>query len=97
MRTYNTPNIIKESSRGYDLVRIEDELLQSREVFLTSGVDSASMDSLIKQLMYLYREDPEKEITLYINSLGGEVQSGLAVYDFMKLIKAYSFRCITKP
>lgn len=88
MRTYNTPNIIKESSRGYDLVCIEDELLQSREVFLTSGVDSASMDSLIKQLMYLYREDPEKEITLYINSLGGEVQSGLAVYDFMKLIKA---------
>lgn len=83
-----TPNIIKESSRGYDAVRIEDELLQSREIFLTSPVDAESMEALLKQLIYLYRADAEKEITLYINSPGGEVQSGLVVYDLMKMMKA---------
>ncbi len=84
----HTPRIIKESSRGYDSVNIEDELLKTREIFLTDTIDADSMDSIIKQLMYLYREDPEKEITLYINSPGGEVDSGLAVYDFLKLMKA---------
>lgn len=82
------PRIIKESSRGYDSVKIEDELLKTREIFLTDSVDADSMDSIIKQLMYLYRDDPDQEITLYINSPGGDVDSGLAVYDFMKLIKA---------
>ena len=83
----NIPNIIRETSRGFDAIRIEDELLQSREIFLTDAVDAESMECIIKQLMYLYREDPESEITMYINSPGGEVQSGLAVYDFMKLIQ----------
>ena len=83
-----TPCIIRESSRGFDAVRIEDALLQSREIFFTGEVDPDSMEALIKQLMYLYRENPEEEITLYINSPGGEVSSGLAVYDFMKMIQA---------
>ena len=82
----NSPCIIRESSRGYDMIRIEDELLQSREIFLTGDVDAESMQSVIKQLIYLYRDDPEKEITVYINSPGGEVQSGLAVFDIMKMI-----------
>ena len=81
-----TPNIIKESSRGYEAIRIEDELLQSREIFFTGVVQSDSMEAVLKQLIYLYRADPEKEITMYINSPGGEVQSGLAVYDLMKMI-----------
>lgn len=82
----STPNIIRESANGYETIQIEDELLQSREIFLSTVVDAASMDSCIKQLMYLYRADPDAEITLYINSPGGEVQSGLAVFDFLKLI-----------
>ena len=87
MKTFtNIPNIIKESSNGYDAIRIEDELLRSREIFLTDIVDSDSMEAIIKQLMYLHRDNPDEEITLYINSPGGEVQSGLVVYDFMKLI-----------
>ena len=81
-------NIIKESSRGYDCIPIEDELFLKRKIFLTKPVDASTMDSLIKQLLYLSSEEPEKEITIYINSPGGEVQSGLAAYDLLKLIKA---------
>lgn len=80
--------IIKETVRGIDIVDLEDELLQSREIFLTAGVDANTTNELIKQLMYLEREDDEAEITLYINSPGGEVTSGLAVYDYMTLMKA---------
>ena len=79
--------IIKETVRGIDIVDLEDELLQSREIFLTGGVDANTTNELIKQLMYLEREDDEAEITLYINSPGGEVTSGLAVYDYMTLMK----------
>ena len=81
-------NIIKESSRGYDCIPIEDELFLRRRIFLTKPVDASTMDSLIKQLLYLSSEEPEKEITIYINSPGGEVQSGLAAYDLLKLIEA---------
>ena len=88
MKRLNEPTIIKESSRGYDTLQIAGELLLSRELFLTEGVDRESMEGLIKQLMWLYREDPDKEITLYINSPGGEITSGLCVFDFLKLIKA---------
>ena len=80
--------IIKETVRGIDIVDLEDELLQSREIFLTGGVDANTTNELIKQLMYLEREDDEAEITLYINSPGGAVTSGLAVYDYMTLMKA---------
>lgn len=80
--------IIKETVRGTDLVNLEDELLQSREIFLTEQVDADTTNELIKQLMYLEKEDDEAEITLYINSPGGEVVSGLAVYDYLTMMKA---------
>lgn len=83
-----TPLIMKETANGNTGVRIVDELFNSREIFLTDPVDFESMDSLIQQLLYLERDDPEKEITLYINCPGGEVSSGLAAYDFMKLMTA---------
>lgn len=83
-----TPNIIKETSRGIDCIRLEDELLKSREIFLTETVNAETMDGLLKQLMYLNKEAPEEEITLYINSPGGEVRSGIAVYDYMKMMQA---------
>ena len=82
-----TPNILKETARGIDCIRIEDELLKSREIFLTDAVDAESMNSLFKQLLFLVRDDPTGEITLYINSPGGEVRSGLAVYDFRKMVR----------
>jgi len=81
-------NLIKESARGIEVVRIEDELLLSREIFFVDGVDKESSNELLKQLMYLERQDNTKEIKIYINSPGGEVMSGLAVYDFISLMKA---------
>lgn len=81
-------NIIRESVRGIELVPIEDELLSKREIFLVERVDSDSTNKLIKQLMYLERKDNRAEITLYINSPGGDVISGLGVYDYIKIMKA---------
>lgn len=81
-------SILKESTRGYDRIPIEDELLGSREVFLVDEVNDRTSNELIKQLMYLERSAPGEEITLYINSPGGVVQSGLAVYDYIMLMKS---------
>lgn len=82
------PNLIKESVRGMEVLTPEDLLFTNREIFLTTGVDSETSNKLIKQLMILEKLDNSAEITLYINSPGGEVVSGLAVYDFIKLMKA---------
>ena len=81
-------NVIYESPRGYDLVKIEDEFLKDREIFLTEEVNAATMDDLIKQVMFLEKQDNTKEITLYINSPGGSVSSGLALYDLLMHIKS---------
>lgn len=81
-------NIILESPRGFEAIRIEDELLRKREIFLVESVNSKSCNELIKELMYLNREDSSKEITIYINSPGGSVQDGLAVYDTIMLLDA---------
>lgn len=81
-------NILKETVRGTDCIRIEDDLLSKREIFLTEEVNAATSNELLKQLMYLEGQDTTQEITLYINSPGGEVISGLAVYDFISLMKS---------
>ena len=81
-------NIILESVRGFQPVAIEDELLKNREIFMTDAVDGRSCNEVIKQLMYLERKDPTGEITIYINSPGGSVQDGLAVYDLIMLLKS---------
>lgn len=81
-------SILKETVRGTECIRIEDELLSKREIFLTEEVTAATSNELLKQLMYLERQDTGSEITLYINSPGGEVISGLAVYDFISLMRS---------
>ena len=78
--------IIKESSRGYDLIPIRDEMLSHREVELAGEVDADSVNALIRELRYLQRQDPEGEIIMYINSPGGGVDSGLALYDVMQAV-----------
>ena len=82
------PNILRDTVSGLRAVAIEDELLMNREIFFTAEVNSASMNHLMLQILFLEREDPKKEIKLYINSPGGEVISGLAMYDFLTMIKA---------
>ena len=87
--TMKEPCVILESSRGFETCNLRDKLLSdSREIFLTEDVNAQSCSSLITQLMYLDRTEPEKEITLYINSPGGSVTDGLAVYDVIRLLDA---------
>ena len=84
----NEARIIRESSYGYHLIPIQDEMLSHREVELVGEVDSDTVNALIRQLRYLQCENPEAPITLYINSPGGSVTDGLAVYDVIRLIDA---------
>lgn len=85
----DSPRVILESARGFETLYLRDKLLSdNREIFLTETVSAQSCSSLITQLMYLNRADPNREITLYINSPGGLVADGLAVYDVMRLLDA---------
>lgn len=81
-------NILRETMRGLEKVSIEDEMLKNREIFLVDEVNAESSNELIKKLMYLEQEDRDSAVTLYINSPGGEVVSGLAVYDYIRLMEA---------
>lgn len=81
-------NLIRETVNGLSILTAGDVLFNNREIFLTKPVDVDTSTDLIKQLMVLEKLDPEKEITFYINSPGGEVVSGLAVYDYIQMMKA---------
>lgn len=81
-------NLIRETVNGMSALSAEDVLFNNREIFLTTPVDVDTSTELIKQLMVLEKLDPKKEVTFYINSPGGEVISGLAVYDYIQLMKA---------
>ena len=79
-------NVILETARGFQPVPLTDMMLKKREVFLMGEVTPESCASIMQQLIYLDSEDPGKEITLYINSPGGSVSDGLAVYDLINLL-----------
>lgn len=78
------PRILKETSSGFFTYDIQDQMLMHRELECTGEINSDSVYALCRQLRYLQQEDPNKEITVYINSPGGEVDSGLALYDVMR-------------
>lgn len=80
------PGIIYETSSGYVRKTILEEMFQNREIECTGSITDELVNSLILQLRYLQRENPEKEITMYINSPGGEVSGGLALYDVMQAV-----------
>lgn len=81
------PGIFKETSEGLIRCTIQEEMFKKREIQCVGEVTQESVNALIMQLRYLRQEDPEKEITMFINSPGGEVSSGLALYDVMKALK----------
>lgn len=81
-----TPNIIKETSNGALRYSIQDEMLAHREIECIGEITPDTVNSLISQIRYLARLDPHEEIIIYINSPGGEVASGLALYDVMQAI-----------
>ena len=84
----NNSNAIIETVRGIQAVPVDDVLLRDRKLFLTGPVTDESCNALISNLLYLESEDSSSPITLVINSPGGEVTSGLAVYDTIRLMKS---------
>ena len=80
------PQIIRETAEGLNRLDIRDEMLDQRELELMTSVDAESCAVVIRGLLHLQRQDPAAPITLYINSPGGEVQSGLALYDVMQAV-----------
>lgn len=81
------PCIIRETSEGFSRWSIQDEMLRHREIECVGEISQESVYALILQLRHLQKESPEKEITMFINSPGGEVTSGLALYDVMQAVK----------
>lgn len=80
------PGVLHETSEGLNRIEIQDILFQRREIQCTGSITTESASVLSLQLRYLQQEAPGQEITLFINSPGGEVDSGLAIYDTMRAI-----------
>ena len=81
------PMVIEQSGRGERAYDIYSRLLKERVVFLVGPVNEVSANLIVAQLLFLESENPEKDIFLYINSPGGSVSAGLAIYDTMQFIK----------
>ena len=81
------PMVVEQTSRGERSFDIYSRLLNERIIFLGTPVDDQIANLVIAQLLHLASEDPDKEISLYINSPGGSVYAGLAIYDTMQFIK----------
>jgi ATP-dependent Clp protease protease subunit len=82
------PIVVEQSGRGERSYDIYSRLLKDRIIFLGGGIDDSVANLVIAQLLFLEAEDPDKDIHLYINSPGGVVTSGMAIYDTMRYIKA---------
>src|SRR5215468_7524709 len=82
------PSIVETTGRGERIYDIFSLLLKERIVFLGTPINDQVANLIVAQLLWLDREDPEREIQMYINSPGGVIYAGLAIYDTMKLIKA---------
>jgi len=82
------PIVVEQSGRGERAYDIYSRLLKDRIIFLGGGIDDHIANLVIAQLLFLESEDPDKDIHLYINSPGGVVTAGMAIYDTMNYIKA---------
>ncbi|MEA4852804.1 MAG: ATP-dependent Clp endopeptidase proteolytic subunit ClpP [Christensenella sp.] len=81
------PMVVEQTNKGERSYDIFSRLLKDRIVFLTGEIDDAVADLVVAQLIFLEAEDPDKDIYLYINSPGGSITSGMAIYDTMQYIK----------
>jgi len=82
------PTVIEQTSRGERAYDIYSRLLKDRIIILGGQIDDVSANSIVAQLLFLDAENPEKDISLYINSPGGSVTAGMAIYDTMNFVKA---------
>ena len=81
------PYVVEQTSRGERTYDIFSRLLNDRIIFLSNEVNDATASLVVAQLLYLEAQDPDKDIQFYINSPGGSVTAGMAIYDTMKYIK----------
>src|SRR6478735_2129344 len=81
------PMVVEQTNRGERSYDIYSRLLKDRIIFLTSAIDDDVANLVIAQLLFLAADDPEKDISLYINSPGGSVTAGMGIYDTMQFIK----------
>jgi ATP-dependent Clp protease protease subunit len=89
------PMVVEQTSRGERAYDIFSRLLKDRIIFVTGGIDDGTASLVTAQLLFLESENPKKEIAMYINSPGGLVHSGLAIYDTMQYIRSpVSTACI---
>lgn len=86
-KNYLVPTVIEETNRGERAFDIYSRLLNERVIFLGEEVNSRTANVIVAQLLYLAYENPDEDIKLYINSPGGSVYDGLAIYDTMNFIK----------
>lgn len=82
------PMVVEQSGRGERAYDIYSRLLKERVVFLVGPVDETSANLIVAQLLFLESENPDKDISFYINSPGGSVSAGLAIYDTMQFVKS---------
>src|SRR5882757_9627813 len=81
------PMVVEQTSRGERAYDIYSRLLKERIIFVTGGVEDHMASLIVAQLLFLESENPDKDISMYINSPGGVVTSGLSIYDTMQYIK----------
>jgi ATP-dependent Clp protease protease subunit len=81
------PGILEQTSRGERFWDVYSRLLKDRIVFVATPLEDTIASQIVAQLLYLEKEDPDKDVDLYINSPGGHVTAGLAIYDAMQMIK----------
>src|SRR5580765_8038490 len=84
---YAVPMVVEQTSRGERAYDIFSLLLKNRIVFLGTPIDDTVANLIVAQLLYLAQEDPDRDIQMYVNSPGGQVDAGLAIYDTMHLIQ----------
>jgi ATP-dependent Clp protease protease subunit len=84
----SVPYVVEQSPRGERSYDIWSRLLKDRIVFLGTAIDDYVANLICAQLLFLEKEDPDKDIELYVNSPGGSVSAGLAIYDTMQMIKS---------
>ncbi len=87
MNNILVPNVIEQTSRGERAYDIFSRLLKDRIIFLGQAIDDHVASVVIAQFLFLASEDPDKQISLYINSPGGSVSAGLAIYDTMQFVR----------
>jgi ATP-dependent Clp protease protease subunit len=87
MSGYLVPMVIEQTGRGERAYDIYSRLLKDRIVFIGTPIDDTIANLLIAQILFLQMEDPQKDINIYVNSPGGSVTAGLAIYDTMQFVK----------